>query len=191
MNQTCHTGWIFILLSTQKWGTMAHWLEHRAHNHKVVGSSHNSSSLCWVPEQDSYPALLLPTQVKREKGTYIHVNMLEGKTDSLVQEYVVYPNNKRVTTYIVEPGVNTNEIQMGTTIESVEFQFLLYFFFLFFTVLKHFYRKDKIEINTWVSCSLVRLCRSGTTRRRLINLFVLSHIRSTHLWQPINASSCS
>ena len=56
----------------------------------------------------------------------------EGKTDSLVQEYVVYPNNKRVTTYIVEPGVNTNEIQMGTTVESAELQFLLYFFFSFF-----------------------------------------------------------
>ena len=28
------------------WGTVAHWLEHWTHDHKVVGTSHDSSSLC-------------------------------------------------------------------------------------------------------------------------------------------------
>ena len=36
-----------------KWGTVAHWLKHWTHDHKVVGTSPDSSSLCWVPEQDS------------------------------------------------------------------------------------------------------------------------------------------
>ena len=36
-----------------KWGTVVHWLEHCTHDHKVVGSSHDLSSLCRVPEQDS------------------------------------------------------------------------------------------------------------------------------------------
>ena len=35
------------------WGTVAHWLEHWTHDHKVVGTSPDSSSLRWVPEQDS------------------------------------------------------------------------------------------------------------------------------------------
>ena len=34
-------------------GTVAHWLEHWIHDHKVVGTSHDSSSLCWVPGKDS------------------------------------------------------------------------------------------------------------------------------------------
>ena len=35
------------------WGTVAHWLEQWTHDHKVEGTSPDSSSLCWVPEQDS------------------------------------------------------------------------------------------------------------------------------------------
>ena len=42
-----------IVYGKGMWGTVAHWLEHWTHDHKVVGTSPDSSSLCWVPEQDS------------------------------------------------------------------------------------------------------------------------------------------
>ena len=35
------------------WGTVTHWLQHWTHDHKVVGTSPDSSSLCSVPKQDS------------------------------------------------------------------------------------------------------------------------------------------
>ena len=39
-------------------------LEHWTHDQKVVGCSSHSSSLCWVPEQDSQPTLFLSTWKK-------------------------------------------------------------------------------------------------------------------------------
>ena len=36
----------FAMVTETLWGTVAHWLEHWTHDHKVVGTSHDSSSLC-------------------------------------------------------------------------------------------------------------------------------------------------
>ena len=50
---TVNMNFFFSIHYLLVWGTVAHWLEHWTHDHKVVGTSPDSSSLCWVPEQDS------------------------------------------------------------------------------------------------------------------------------------------
>ena len=61
--------------------TLVYWLEHWTPDHKVVGSSSDSTPLCWGPEQASLPTMFLPIQVKT--NGYQHVDML-GKLNRLI-----------------------------------------------------------------------------------------------------------
>ena len=46
MSKTANIQEKWYVLLNLLWGTVAHWLEHWTHDHKVVGTSHDSSSLC-------------------------------------------------------------------------------------------------------------------------------------------------
>ena len=89
---------------------MAHWLEHWTHDYKVVGTSLDSSLLCWVPEQDSEPALFLPIQ------KWVSASYRAGKVKQtcLCRKSSVHPQQKN-TLWSLAP----KEIEMGTTAESL------------------------------------------------------------------------
>ena len=125
--------------------TVAHWLEHWTHDHKVVGTSHDSSSLCWVPEKDSSPTLFLPTQVKKKKKKWVPANYHARKiklTRLCRRSSVPPPHTHTTKNYIVESGPNAN--LNGNRLRALSFGFD-FTFTLIYTILPPYLLKDLVN----------------------------------------------